>query len=61
MKTKTMILNCQYFEIEYPISLCQLNGEMIGKVDEFIYLGSFIKYHQPPTGKAEVELRIDCA
>ena len=56
-----MILNCQYIEIEYPISLCQLNGEMIGKVDEFIYLGSCIKYQQSTTGKAEVELQIDCA
>ena len=51
-----MILNCQYIENEYPTSLCKLNGEMIGNVDEFIYLGSCIKYDQPTTGNAEVEL-----
>ena len=34
---------------------------MIGNVEKFIYLGSCIKYDQPTTGNAEVELRIDCA
>ena len=56
-----MILNCQYIENEYPTSLCKLNGEMIENVEKFIYLGSCIKYDQPTTGNAEVELRIDCA
>ena len=55
-----MMLNCQYIDTEYLISLCQLNREIFGNVGKFIYLGSCIKYDQPTINIAEVELRIDC-
>ena len=43
-----MILNCQYIEIEYPISLCQLNGDMIGNVNSFILEAASSMINQPP-------------
>ena len=60
-KTKTMILNHQYLNIEYPSSISELNGIKIENVTSFRYLGYQITFNEPGTGDAETELRIDCA
>ena len=63
-KTKTMILNYQYINDDsstYPASISLLNNAPIENVTKFRYLGDEIKYDEPSTGDAEVELRIDVA
>ena len=60
-KTKTMILNHQYLNTEYPESVITVNGEHIKNVKVFKYLGCQIKYDEPSTGNLELELRIDAA
>ena len=60
-KTKTMILNQQYMNSEYPTTISTLNGEQVENVKIFWYLGCQIKYDEPGTGDTETELRIDCA
>ena len=59
-KTKTMVFNPMDSE-DYPESIVQLGDTRIENVKIFRYLGSDIKYDQPNTGDAEIELRIDCA
>ena len=56
-----MILNQQYLRKEYPSSISELNGIKIENVTVFRYLGCQIKFDEPGTGEAEIELRIDCA
>ena len=58
-KTKTMILNHDCMLAEYPASIVHLKGTDIDNVKEFIYMGSKIKFDEPSTGNAELELRID--
>lgn len=58
-KTKTMILNHDCLQTAYPASIVHLKGSDIGNVEVFIYLGCKIKYDEPLTGNAELELRID--
>ena len=60
-KTKTMILNQQYLNSEYPTTISMLNGEQVKNVQIFRYLGCQIKYDEPGTEDTETELRIDCA
>ena len=57
-KTKSMILN--YDEpLEYPTSIAKIDGSIIENVQVFQYLGCKIKFDEPSTGNAEIELRID--
>ena len=63
-KTKTMILNHQYIDMDsniYPNSIVSLNNIPIENVTKFRYLGDEIKYNEPSTGDAEINLRIDVA
>ena len=60
-KTKTMILNHQHIKNEYPSTVCNIEGEDIENVKVFRYLGSQVKFDEPTTGDAEIELRIDSA
>ena len=60
-KTKSMIVNCQLSDEEYPTTIAKLNGENIENVKVFCYLGCNIKYNEPGTGDSELEFRIDCA
>ena len=60
-KTKTMILNHQHSGKTYPKTICRLNGKDIDNVTTFLYLGCCMKYDEPDTGNAEIELRIDSA
>ena len=46
---------------EYPESIAQISETKIENVKIFRYLGSDIKYDQPNTGEADIELRRDCA
>ena len=61
-KTKTMILNYKYLNTDsstYPKSIAILNNIPIENVRNFRYLGDEIKYDEPSTGDAEINLRID--
>ena len=60
-KTKTMILNHQFTNEEYPDKLVNLNNTPIENVKIFKYLGCNVKYNEPTTGDAELEMRIDTA
>ena len=62
-KTKTMIINHHYINNNstYPESIATLNNTPIENVVTFRYLGDRIKYDEPSTGDAEIELRIDVA
>ena len=60
-KTKTMILNYKYINNDnstYPEFLITLNNERIENVKVFRYLGDDIKFDEPGTGDAEIDLRI---
>ena len=59
-----MILNYQYLNTDsstYPKSIASLNNIPIDNVTNFRYLGDEIKYDEPSTGDAEINLRIDVA
>ena len=58
-KTKTMILN--HHEQEYPSTIASLSGEALENVKVFRYLGCDIKFDEPSTGEAELNLRTDAA
>ena len=63
-KTKTMIVNYRYINNDsstYPDSIATLDNNPIENVMMFRYLGDEIKYDEPSTGDAEIELRIDIA
>ena len=60
-KTKSMIVNYQLSDKEYPTTIAKLNEENIENVKVFCYLGCNIKYNEPGTGDSELEFRIDCA
>ena len=57
-KTKTMILNCQY---DYPDTIVSLKGKPLTNVENYLYLGSMIKYNEASIGNTELNLRIDAA
>ena len=56
-----MIRNHQHIKNEYPSTICNIEGEDIENVKVFRYLGSQVKFDEPTTGDAEIELRIDSA
>ena len=58
-KTKTMIFN--HHEQEYPSTIASLSGEALDNVKVFRYLGCDIKFDEPSTGEAELNLRTDAA
>ena len=60
-KTKTMILNQQYEDREYPASISSLRGNQLDNVKTYRYLGCEIKYNEHTTGEAELNLRSDAA
>ena len=62
-KTKTMIFNYEgESENEiYPESIVTLQNQSIENVTTFRYLGDGIKFNEPSTGEAEVNLRISLA
>ena len=62
-KTKTMILNYKYVNDKspYPKSISRLHNTAVENVTTFRYLGNDIKYVEPSTRNAEVQLRIDMA
>ena len=63
-KTKTMIFNFKYIEndtSQYPSSIAELNNQPIENVTSFRYLGDIIKFDEPSTGDAELDLRISLA
>ena len=45
-KTKSMILNQQYQEQEYPTSIASLRGEKLENIKSYKYLGCEIKYDE---------------
>ena len=60
-KTKSMILNQQYQEQEYPTSIASLRGEKLENIKSYKYLGCEIKYDEPTTGTTELNMRSDAA
>ena len=60
-KTKSMILNNQYRQTNYPKCISKLRGEELVNVTNYRYLGCEIKYDEPTTGDAELTLRYDAA
>ena len=63
-KTKTMILNYQHINNDcttYPKTISTLKNIPVENVSKFRYLGDEIKYNEPSTGDAEIELRIELA
>ena len=60
-KTKSVIVNYQLNDEQYPESIVNLNGVNIENVKVFCYLGCNIKYNEPGIGDSEIELRIECA
>ena len=63
-KTKTMIMNYGHINKDsntYPETISNLHSAAIENVKVFRYLGDDIKYDEPSTGDAEVDLRIALA
>lgn len=60
-KTKSIIMNHQHLNTDYPTSIVKIHGEPIENVKSFKYLGCQIKYDEPSTGDSELELRIVAA
>ena len=60
-KTKSMILNQQYENRDYPISIVSLRGYPLENVKVYTYLRCDIKYDEPLTGDTELHLRADAA
>jgi hypothetical protein len=57
-----MIFNQQAIdEQEYPSTIVSLSGEALENVKVFRYLGCDIKFDEPSTGEAELNLRTDAA
>ena len=62
-KTKTMILNQQHEDRDYPYpsTISSLRGKQLENVRTYRYLGCEIKYNEPTTGETELKLRCDAA
>ena len=58
-KTESMILN--HSEGEYPKSILNLRNTVIKNVENFTYLGAYIRFDQPNTGDPEINHRIQLA
>ena len=61
-KTKTMIFNHQAIDKrEYPSTIASLSDKALENVKIFRYLGCDVKFDEPSTGEAELNLRNDAA
>ena len=60
-KTKTMVLNHQYEQKQYPKTISSLRGIDLDNVISYHYLGCEIKYDEASTGETELNLRSDAA
>ena len=64
-RTKTMIFNFKYVERNYnstyPESIVTLEDQPIANVKQFRYLGNEVRFDEPSTGDAEIDLRISIA
>ena len=56
-----MILNQQFENRDYPLSIASLGDQKLDNVKTYRYLGAEIKYDEPTTGLAEMNLRSDAA
>ena len=56
---KKSVLNQQHIDTRYPKTISHTAGEEIENVETFRYLGAQIKYDEPTTGEAELELHVD--
>ena len=60
-----MIFNFEYikehYDSTYPESIAELQNHVIENVKTFRYLGDEIKFDEPSTGTAEINLRISLA
>ena len=56
-----MIMNQQLDNGEYPESIGQLEDKPLENVKNYRYIGCEIKYDEPTTGEAEINLRTDAA
>ena len=61
-KTKTMIFNFKYMERNYnstyPESIVTLEDQPVQNVKQSRYLGDAVRFDEPSTGDAEIDLRI---
>ena len=60
-KTRSMIINFEQNESEYPNTISTLDGVNIENVKVFKYLGCQIHYKEQTTGNAEINARLDMA
>ena len=64
-KTKSMIFNFEYikehYDSTYPESIAELQNQVIENVKTFRYFRDEIKFEEPSTGTAEINLRISLA
>ena len=58
-KTESMILNPQ--TVEYPKTIVTLRNTAIKNIENFVYLGAYIRFDQPNTGDPEINHRIQLA
>ena len=60
-KAKTMILNHQYLQKDYPKTIASLNEIPVENVETFKYLGCQIKFNEQGTGDTKIQLRINAS
>ena len=60
-KTKTMIVNYQGQDDEYPDVICNINGSEVNNVKVFKYIGANIHFREFATGDTEINQRIESA
>ena len=60
-KTKTMILNYQGKDEDYPSVVVHMDGKPIENVKNFVYLGTIITFNEPGTSDKELDRRIGLA
>ena len=60
-KTKTMIVNYQGQDDEYPDVICNINGSEVKNVKVFKYIGANIHFREFATGDTEINQRIESA
>ena len=53
-KTKTIILNFQGSDDDYPSTISSIKNTPLDNVKVFMYLGCNIKYKEATTGSAEI-------
>ena len=60
-KTKTMVLNYQGKDEDYPSVVVHMDGKPIENVKHFVYLGATIAFNEPGTSNKELDRRIGLA